>query len=276
MGNNLTRQPFERKTVCLIFNGPMYRKSTKFKILIVIICSIPMFIGKAKAQIDFAPGVGYFYHQGAKENSDLGMAQNFSHQFHVNFGFRKHWKSERVPYFNPYFGFMDVQQYFNSVSKLPNDATFTELSSIKQRGAVIGAGFDYKISDRLYWVIQPELMLLSSGDQAKTESYSSSIGSSAVRTKISYHLDEIGLKQELPLYRFVFNTGIKFSFHHFEIGLMYRYMVAKSYGYEKTVWYKITDLSTSKVTNGSSNFQYKTRLNGFGITLRYFCLDWNY
>ena len=238
--------------------------------------AISLTVFTSNAQIDFTPGGNYLYHQGKKNDNAIGTSYNYSHQFHACFGFRKHWKSERVPYFNPYFGYVDIQQYFPSVSKLEANSTFTELSSIKQRGAFIGAGFDYRVTDRFYLVMQPEFMLLSSGDQAKTESYSSIQGTTSVRTKISYRTDEIGLKQELPLYRFLLNAGIKFSFHRLDVALMYRYMAAKAYGYEKTVWYKVTDLNTGMTTNGSSNFHYKTRLNGFGLSLRYFFLDWNY
>jgi hypothetical protein len=245
------------------------------KYYILGICNL-LLVSNISAQIDFTPGLNYVYHQGTKNQDAVGTSNNYSHQFHASFGFRKHWKSNLVPFFNPYFGYVDIQQYFPSVSNLESNSTFTELSSIKQRGAFIGAGFDFKVSDKCYLVAQPEFMLLSSGDQAKTESYSSSLGTSAVRTKISYRADEIGLKQELPLYRFVINSGIKFSFHRIDISLMYRLMLAKSYGYEKKVWYSVTDLNNGNVTNGSSTFQYKTRLNGFGISLRYIFLDWNY
>lgn len=233
--------------------------------------------GLLQAQIDFTPGFNYFYHRGIKETSSQGESYNFSHQFHFSFGFRKHWNSERVPFFNPYFGYMDVQQYFASTSRLEANSSFTELSSIKQRGAYLGAGFDIAMGPRSYFVLHPEFILLSSGDQAKTESYSSVSGSNTtVRTKIAYRQDEIGLKQELPVYRFVLNGGFKFAFRRMDFSLMYRVMLAKAYGYEKNVWYKITDLNTGTVSNGASNFHYKTRLNGFGLMFRYYILDWNY
>lgn len=245
-----------------------------FASISLIFCCL--FSQKLFAQIDFTPGVQYFYHQGIKNTSAIGTSYNYSHQFQGSFGFRKHWKSEKFPYINPYFGYMDVQQYFASEIHSANGAVFKETSSLKQRGAFIGCGFDYQLTERTSLLAQPEFMVLSSGDETKTESYTTNEEQSAYRSRIAYREDEVGLKQETPVFRFNLSSGVKFSFHRFDLSLVYRLMISRPFYYEKTVWYNVTDVSNGNTTSGSSTFNYTVRLNGFGLQLRYFFLDWHY
>ncbi|MCC7299037.1 MAG: hypothetical protein IT244_11945 [Bacteroidia bacterium] len=227
-------------------------------------------------QIDFTPGVQYVYHRGNANKVNQHKTVNYSHQFSGTFGFRKHWKSKRFPYLNPYFGYTDIQQYLVSENKLEGNSTFHEISSIKQRGAFIGFGIDYKLSNAVMLEIRPEFMMLSSGDKPTTESYKSSLGDATVHTSITYKADDIELSQVKPLYIGLVHGGIKYNFSRLELGLFYRFMCVNAYGYNKLLWYSTKDKNTGKVVNNNSIFAYKVRLNGIGINLRYYFLDWNH
>lgn len=229
--------------------------------------------GNCAAQIDFTPGLNYTWHRGRTIHNAAGTSYNFSHQFQAQFGFRKHWSHARYVYCNPYFGYMDVQQYFYSASTVSNGGIFKETSSIKQRGVMFGCGFDRLMSEHVMLTLAPEFVMLSSGDQAKTESYSYPDPNIGFKSRVDFKADEVGLKQETPVYRFNINTGVKFSFRRCDLSLMYRLMLLKPFYYDKAVWYEYNDAGTTQ--KGSNTFTYKAKLNGLSLQFRYFFLDWH-